>query len=85
MAELAALNRSRLLERFLRYVQVNTTANAETDDYPSSEGQWELGKILLDELNALGAEDAHVDEFGLVWAMLPGNVENAPTIAWNSH
>ena len=85
MAELAALNRSRLLERFLRYVQVNTTANAETDDYPSSEGQWQLGKILLDELNALGAEDAHVDEFGLVWAMLPGNVENAPTIAWNSH
>ena len=44
MAELAALNRNRLLERFLRYVQVNTTANAETDDYPSSEGQWELGK-----------------------------------------
>ena len=42
MAELAALNRSRLLERFLRYVQVNTDANAETHYYPSSEGQCEL-------------------------------------------
>ena len=85
MAELAALNRERLLTRFLQYVQVNTTANAETDQYPSSDGQWELGKILLQELNEIGATDAHVDEYGLVWAMLPGNVDGAPTIAWNSH
>ena len=85
MAELANLNRDRLLERFLRYVKVNTTANAETDEYPSSQGQWELGKMVLAELQELGAEDAHVDEYGLVWAMIPGNVDGAPTIAWNSH
>ncbi len=85
MAELAKLNRDRLLERFLRYVKVNTTANAETDEYPSSQGQWELGKIVLAELQELGAEDAHVDEYGLVWGMIPGNVDGAPTIAWNSH
>ena len=85
MAELANLNRDRLLERFLRYVKVNTTANAETDEYPSSQGQRELGKMVLAELQELGAEDAHVDEYGLVWAMIPGNVDGAPTIAWNSH
>lgn len=85
MAELANLNRERLLERFLRYVKVNTTANAETDEYPSSQGQWELGKIVLSELQELGAEDAHVDDYGLVWGMIPGNVEGASTIAWNSH
>lgn len=85
MAEPANLNRERLLHRFLRYVKVNTTANAATDIYPSSEGQWELGKIILAELEELGAHDAHVDEYGLVWAMIPGNVEDAPTIAWNSH
>ena len=85
MAELANLNRERLLERFLRYVKVNTTANAETDEYPSSQGQWELGKIVLGELQELGAEDAHVDDYGLVWGMIPGNVEGASTIAWNSH
>ncbi len=85
MAELANLNRDRLLERFLRYVKVNTTANAETDEYPSSQGQWELGKIVLAELKELGADDAHVDEYGLVWAMIPGNVDGAPTVAWNSH
>ncbi len=85
MAELVNLNRERLLERFLRYVRVNTTACAETDVYPSSNGQWELGKIVLAELEELGAQDAHVDEYGLVWALLPGNVEGAPTIAWNSH
>ena len=85
MAELANLNRDRLLERFLRYVKINTTANAETDEYPSSQGQWELGKIVLAELQELGAADAHVDAYGLVWGMIPGNVEGAPTIAWNSH
>ena len=85
MAELANLNRDRLLERFLRYVKVNTTANAETDEYPSSQGQWELGKMVLAELQELGAEDAHVDEYGLVWAMIPGNVDGAPTIDRNSH
>ena len=85
MAELVNLNRERLLERFLRYVKVNTTANAETDEYPSSQGQWELGKIVLGELQELGAEDAHVDDYGLVWGMIPGNVEGASTIAWNSH
>ena len=85
MAELANLNRERLLERFLRYVKVNTTANAETQVYPSSEGQWELGRMILAELEELGAQDAHVDEYGLVWAMIPGNVEDTPTIGWNSH
>ena len=85
MAELANLNRDRLLERFLRYVKVNTTANAETEIYPSSEGQWELGRIILAELEEIGAQDAHVDEYGLVWAMIPGNVDDAPTIGWNSH
>ena len=70
MVEKAAINSERLLSRFLRYVQVNTTANAQTDEYPSSAGQWELGKILLAELNEIGADDVHVDANALVWAMM---------------
>ncbi|MBT3889889.1 MAG: peptidase T, partial [Planctomycetaceae bacterium] len=85
MVEKATLNRERLLSRFLRYVQVNTTANAQTDEYPSSAGQWQLGEILLAELNEIGADDVHVDSNALVWALIPGNVPDAETIAWNAH
>jgi tripeptide aminopeptidase len=85
MVEKATLNSERLLSRFLRYVRVDTTANAQTDEYPSSAGQWELGKILLVELNEIGADDVHVDANALVWAMIPGNVPHAETIAWNAH
>ncbi|MBI3835996.1 MAG: peptidase T [Planctomycetes bacterium] len=74
-----------LLDRFSRYVKVETTAVEQTDKYPSSPGQLELGRMLRDELTALGLTDAEQDENGIVWATIPGNVPNAPTIAWISH
>jgi len=76
---------SDLLERFLRYVKVETTAVEVTDDYPSSKGQLELAAILADELHALELKDVTVDKFGIVMGTVPGNVEGAPTIAWVSH
>ena len=75
----------RLVDRFCRYVQVGTTANPDTDQYPSSPGQLLLGKMLADELYAMGAVDAHQDLNGLVWATIPGNIANAPTILLNAH
>jgi tripeptide aminopeptidase len=74
-----------LLDRFLRYVRIDTQANDRTDAYPSSPGQLVLGKLLRDELRALGLADARQDEHGLVFATIPGNVPGAPTIAFNSH
>ena len=47
------MDSQRLLERFLRYVRIDTTARPEADDYPSSPGQIELGRLLVDELQAL--------------------------------
>ena len=47
------INRDRLLDRFLRYVAIHTTSDPDADCYPSSAGQWELGKMLLKEVNAL--------------------------------
>ena len=44
------MNSQRLLERFLRYVQIDTTARDEVDRYPSSPGQLDLGKLLAEEL-----------------------------------
>src|SRR6266550_902587 len=74
-----------LLERFLRYVRIDTKADEKSTTYPSSPGQLVLGKMLRDELLALGLTDARQDEHGLVFATIPGNVPGAPTIAFNSH
>jgi len=80
------INQSRLLDRFLRYVQVGTSANPAATIYPSSSGQWELGRMLLRELIDMGADNAHQDESGLVWATIPGTTGTAsPTIALIAH
>jgi tripeptide aminopeptidase len=74
-----------LLDRFLRYVKVETTAVEETDKYPSSEGQLELGKMLAREMEDLGLEHVGVDKHGIVMGTISGTVDTAPTIAWLSH
>lgn len=74
-----------LLERFLRYVRIDTKADEKATTYPSSTGQLVLGALLRDELLALGLTDAVQNEHGLVFATVPGNVPNAPVIAFNAH
>ncbi|MEM8678579.1 MAG: peptidase T [Planctomycetota bacterium] len=81
---MVTIDREALLQRFLRYVQVDTQANPDTDQYPSSEGQWTLGKILVGELRELGLADAAQDDHALVTATVLANIE-APTIVFNSH
>ncbi|MBN9120307.1 MAG: peptidase T [Planctomycetes bacterium] len=79
------LETSTLLERFLRYVRIDTKADEKSTTYPSSPGQLVLGAVLRDELLALGLTDAIQNEHGLVFATVPGNVPGAPTIAFNAH
>jgi len=74
-----------LLDRFLRYVRIDTKADEKATTYPSSPGQLVLGRLLRDELLAMGLSDAVQDEHGLVFATVPGNVPGAPTIAFNAH
>jgi tripeptide aminopeptidase len=79
------MNTHTLLDRFLRYVRIDTQADEKAAAYPSSPGQLVLGKMLRDELLAMGLKDAVQDEHGLVFATVPGNVPGAPTIAFNAH
>lgn len=80
------MNRERLLDRFLRYVRLDTTAKADAGCYPSSQGQLELGSLLVHELQALGVENARQDEHGLVWAEVPSTTSrNVPCVALNAH
>ncbi|MFM7152052.1 MAG: peptidase T, partial [Gemmataceae bacterium] len=75
-----------LLERFLRYVRVDTQADDKSPTYPSSPGQLDLGRILAQELREMGLADAEQDSFGIVMATIPATVKHsAPTIAWIAH
>lgn len=75
-----------ILQRFLRYVQIDTQANEASTTYPSTPGQLELGKLLTQELLALGVRDASQDEHGIVLATLPAtHSKKCPVIAWNAH
>lgn len=64
----------RLLDRFLRYVQIGTSADPSSDTYPSSRQQLILGELLRDELQQIGAQDVQLDRHGLVWATIPSTV-----------
>jgi len=76
----------RLLERFCRYARIDTMADEKAQTYPSSPGQLELGRILVNELHSMGCGNATVNEHGIVLAMLPSNVSrSAPTIAFIAH
>ena len=79
-------NRDRLLERFLQYVRIGSSANPHTSDYPSSRGQWLLGQLLVEQLKGMGIDDAEQDEHGLVWGTVPATVDGpVPTILFNAH
>lgn len=80
------INSTRLLDRFLRYVKIGTAADADSETYPSSSGQLELGRLLVEELSAMSAEDVQQDEHGLVWATIPATIPGPlPTILFNAH
>jgi tripeptide aminopeptidase len=80
------MNRQRLLERFLRHVKIDTTAREEAEGYPSSPGQLELGRLLLEELRAAGIDDARQDRHGIVLATIPPTSDRSPeVIAWCAH
>ncbi len=75
-----------LLDRFCRYARLDTQADEKSKTYPSTPGQLELGRMLAEELRALGLRDAVQDEHGIVMATVPATVRHvAPTIAWIAH
>jgi tripeptide aminopeptidase len=73
-------------ERFMRYVQVDTQSDPQSQSTPSTEKQKNLSRLLAEELQLMGVQDAHADEFGYVYATLPANTsKNVPVICFCSH
>ncbi|EID44118.1 peptidase T [Parageobacillus thermoglucosidasius] len=75
-----------IIERFTKYVKVNTQSDPNSDTCPSTPGQLELGNMLVEELKAIGMEEVTMDENGYVMATLPANTEKeVPTIGFLAH
>ena len=73
--------------RFLHYVTIDTQSDPGSDSVPSTEKQKNLGNVLVNELIEIGLQDAHLDEFGYVYATIPANSDktNIPVICFCSH
>lgn len=75
-----------VLDRFLKYVQIDTQSDPFSETQPSTEKQKNLSKILAEELREMGVADAELDEFGYVYATIPSNVDKkVPVICFCSH
>ncbi len=73
-------------ERFLRYVTIDTQSDPRSPSQPSTEKQKDLGRVLVEDLLAIGLTDAHMDEHGNVYATVPSNTDKAvPVICFCSH
>ena len=77
-----------LTNRFLRYVAVETTSNPDSETFPSAECEWNLLRMLAEELKAMGIE-ANVDQYGYVMATIPSNLgeegKNVPAVGFIAH
>ncbi|MFT3680904.1 MAG: peptidase T [Ferruginibacter sp.] len=74
-------------ERFMRYVQVDTQSDPNSNAHPTTEKQKDLGKMLQRELLGMGITNAITDEYGYVYATIPSNSEkkNIPAICFSAH
>jgi tripeptide aminopeptidase len=73
-------------ERFLRYVQIDTQSDPLSSLQPTTAKQKDLSKMLADELKKIGIADAHMDEFGYVYATIPSNTDKkVPVICFCAH
>ena len=73
-------------ERFMRYVQMDTTSDPHATSFPSTEKQKDLSRLLVSELQQMGITDVHLDKYGYVYATIPANTEKeVPVICFCSH
>lgn len=76
----------KIVERFKKYIAIDTKSNENSDSCPSTKGQLELGSLLAKELKEIGLEDVKHDENGYVYATLKSNVDKkVPTIGFIAH
>ncbi|MEG1548537.1 MAG: peptidase T [Clostridia bacterium] len=76
---------SNVVERFLRYVSFDTRSADGVDKMPSTDTQFELGRALVAEMQAIGLSDVRIDEHCYVYGFIPANTANAPALGFIAH
>jgi tripeptide aminopeptidase len=80
------MDNQKILERFFKYIKIDTQSNEESTTCPSTDKQFNLAKLLFEELNALGLSDVSLDENGYIMATLPSNInKKVPTLGFIAH
>ncbi len=75
-----------IIDRFVKYVKIDTESDANSDSTPSTKKQFDLANLLVEELMNIGLTEVTIDEFGYVMATLPSNVEHdVPVIGFVAH
>ncbi|WP_297688309.1 peptidase T [uncultured Anaerococcus sp.] len=77
--------KDKLVENFLKYVAISSQSDDKKEEVPSSPGQWDLAKVLAEDLEDLGLVDIKINEFGVVQARLPRRGESSRSIGWVAH
>jgi tripeptide aminopeptidase len=73
---------SSVVDRFIRYVKIDTQSDLDSETFPSTAKQLDLARLLMQELNALGLKDVTLDEHGYVTAKLPSNLGQPDLLPW---
>ena len=80
------INKEHITKRFLSYVTIDTESDPNNPEFPSTEKQWDLARLLVKELSDIGMNDITLDENCYVMATLPSNLDyEVPTIGFVSH
>jgi tripeptide aminopeptidase len=75
-----------IIDRFISYISIDTESDAQSDTTPSTQKQWQLARLLHDQLLEMGMSDVSIDEHAYIMATLPSNVDHeVPTIGFISH
>lgn len=78
--------REKLLNRFITYVKIYSTSDPESETTPSTPQQWDMAKLLFQELQTLGLEDVTMDEHGYVFGFIPSNIDTkVPQVGFIAH
>jgi len=75
-----------IIDRFISYVTIDTQSDPSSETTPSTEKQWQLADLLVDELTRIGMEEVSIDENAYIMATLPSNIDEAvPVIGFIAH
>jgi len=76
----------KIIDRFIKYVSIDTQSNPNNPEFPSTEKQWNLANLLVSELKEIGMQNVNIDNNAYIMATLPANIfHKIPTIGFIAH